>query len=88
MKLFIRAFTEHPASVNETYIEHLRAASSFAFSMIGAGIACLVHALLPFLFVTTASETIKTLHERMVTKRIATKAGTDPHSNESSTDTR
>lgn len=63
-------FTEHPASVNETYIEHMGMASSFGFRMVGCGIACLIHGLLPFLFVTTGSNAIRELHGRMVTNRV------------------
>jgi hypothetical protein len=73
MKTVIDAFTEHPASVNESYTEHLGTAWSFAFQMIGAGFACLLHGLFPFLFVTTGSSTIRDLHERMVTNRVRQK---------------
>ena len=41
----------------------------FASRMIGAGVACLLHGLFPFLFRTTGSTTIRQLHERMVTNR-------------------
>lgn len=68
MKTF-DAFTAHPASVNESYLEHLASAWSFAFRMVGAGCACFLHGLFPFLFVTTGSSTIRELHERMVTHR-------------------
>jgi hypothetical protein len=37
--------------------------------MVFAGRACLVHALLPFLFVRTGSDCICRLHERMVARR-------------------
>ena len=73
MKTPIDAFTEHPASVNETYLEHLVSAWSFAFRMISAGMACMLHGLFPFLFGTTGSSTICQLHERMVTNRIRQK---------------
>lgn len=69
MRALRRAFCEHPASVNETYIQHLLSASSFGIRMVFAGIACLVHAALPFLFVSTASNSIRELHNRMVTNR-------------------
>lgn len=69
MKGLLRPFTEHPASVGETYFEHLCRAAGFAFSMLVAGIACLIHALLPFLFVTTGSRTVTKLHDRMVQNR-------------------
>lgn len=64
-----RAFTDHPASVGESYGTHLVQASSFGFAMIGAGFACLIHGLLPFLFVTSGSRCIEDLHRRMVTHR-------------------
>jgi len=62
-------FTKHPASVDETYAEHLGVACGFSLRMCLGGLACLVHAFLPFLFVKTGSETISELHERMVTHR-------------------
>jgi hypothetical protein len=62
-------FTRHPQSVDETYMEHMGVASSFGFRMIGAGCACLVHAILPFACIKTGSLAITELHERMVTKR-------------------
>ncbi len=62
-------FTEHPASVDETYTEHMGMACSFAARMFAGGIACLVHAFLPFLFVKTGSSTIDELHDRMVVNR-------------------
>jgi len=72
----LRAFTEHPASVNETYFEHLASAWSFSFRMLFAGVACFLHGLFPFLCVTTGSSTIRQLYERMVTNRMREKSGT------------
>jgi len=69
MRTLTRAFTEHPASVNESYPEHLAVSWSFAFRLLGAGFACLLHGLFPFLFTTTGSRAIATLHERMVANR-------------------
>ena len=65
----LRPFTEHPASVGENYAEHLGAASYFGSRMILAGCACLLHGLLPFLFVRTGSRAITELNERMVANR-------------------
>ena len=64
-----RLFNEHPATVGETYGEHLAAASGFGWRMILAGLACMAHGLLPFLFVRTGSDAIGELHTRMVTNR-------------------
>ena len=69
MKPIRRAFTAHPHSVNETYVEHLGVASTFGVRMVGAGLACLVHGVLPFLFVRTGSRTITDLHHRMTAAR-------------------
>jgi Family of unknown function (DUF6356) len=65
----IRAFSEHPTSVGETYSEHLGHAACFGVRMLVAGVACLVHALLPFLFVHTGSRTVAELNDRMITGR-------------------
>ncbi len=63
------SFTEHPASVGENYLQHLRHAAGFAVSMIGGGLAVAVHAVLPFLFKKTGSGIITDLHTRMITGR-------------------
>lgn len=63
-------FTHHPASVGESYAEHLSAAGGFGLRLMIAGLACLVHAIFPFLFVRTGSKCVADLHERMVTGRI------------------
>jgi len=64
-----RWFTAHPSSVGESYFEHLRIASGFALRMLLGGLACLVHAFLPFLFVRTGSNCIAQLNERMMARR-------------------
>lgn len=63
-------FNDHPASVGETYTEHMRMALGFAATLAGAALATLVHAFLPFLFVRTGSRRITELHDRMVTNRV------------------
>ena len=65
-------FTEHPATVNETYGEHFRTANSFAGALLVGSLVCFVHAWLPFLFQKTGSGIITRLYERMVTHRIKT----------------
>lgn len=62
-------FTEHPASVDETYGEHFIMATGFGARMILGGFACLLHGIFPFLFVKTGSAQISTLHDRMVLNR-------------------
>ncbi|MCR9073878.1 MAG: DUF6356 family protein [Alphaproteobacteria bacterium] len=62
-------FTEHPRSVGETYLEHMGVAASFGGRLLVAGLACMVHAVLPFLFTKTGSQAITELHNRMVLNR-------------------
>ena len=68
-------FTDHPATVGETYWQHLASAWGFSWRMMLASLACLVHALLPFLFVKTGSAAIRDLHGRMVTNRARPRPG-------------
>ena len=65
----VRLFNDHPASIGESYGEHLVHASGFGFRMMLGGLACMVHGLLPFLFVKTGSQQISSLHSKMVTNR-------------------
>lgn len=58
-------FTDHPREVGETYGEHFAHAAGFGIRMIGGGIACLIHAVFPFLCVTTGSRTMNQLHSRL-----------------------
>ncbi len=68
--LFARLFRDHPASVGETYFEHMGMASSFGWAMLKASGACFVHALVPGLCEKTGSTIIRNLHTRMVTNRV------------------
>jgi hypothetical protein len=64
-----RLFTDHPASVGESYLQHLRVAAGFGVRMVAAGLACLLHAMLPFLFVRTGSRCIERLNAEMLARR-------------------
>ncbi len=75
MRALPRPFTDHPASVGESYAEHAQSAFGFAWRLQAASWAALVHALLPFLFAKTASGLITTLHQRMVTNRHRVSSG-------------
>jgi hypothetical protein len=62
---FDRLFVAHPRSVNEDYLAHAGVALRFALLLFRAGLAALVHAVIPALFKTGASSTIKKLHREM-----------------------
>lgn len=67
--MFDRLFRDHPASVGETYVEHMGHAFRFGVTMILGGLACLVHGLVPGLCTRTGSDCIRALHQRMVMHR-------------------
>ena len=69
MNAWRHLMTDHPASVNESYWEHFGNAAGFGFKMIWGGIVCMVHAVLPGVGCTTASDMIGELHDRMITNR-------------------
>jgi uncharacterized protein DUF6356 len=58
-------FTRHPSEVGETYFQHMAAAAGVGLRMAGGAVACFVHAVFPFLFVRTGSDTIDRLHRRI-----------------------
>lgn len=59
-----KLFTDHPASVDETYFGHMAFALWFAGRLALAALAALGHAFLPFAFQTTASRIVRDLFER------------------------
>jgi len=58
-------FTRHPTEIGESYGAHLVNASAFGGRMLLGGMAVLIHAVFPFLFVHTGSRTMAKLHRRM-----------------------
>lgn len=62
-------FIDHPASVNETYFQHMFAALGFCGRFALGALVALIHAFLPFLFCRTGSRIIADLHQNMVTHR-------------------
>ncbi|MBB3763313.1 DUF6356 family protein [Sphingomicrobium lutaoense] len=57
-------FTEHPRSIGMSWGEHGRGAARMGVAMILGGLACLVHALIPGLFVRTTSRLVDDLHAK------------------------
>jgi len=62
-------FTSHPRAVGESYGQHMGAAWSVGFTLLAAGLACLVHGLAPWMFKTTGSRTIHRLHARLTGRK-------------------
>ena len=58
-------FRDHPLSLGMSWAEHGAGAIGIGVRMIGAGAACMVHAVVPGLFTETAGRTVVDLHEQM-----------------------
>ena len=56
----------HLKSCNESYFKHMLFAGRIGTTMIAAGLACMAHGILPGLFETTGSRTIKSLAARFI----------------------
>jgi hypothetical protein len=65
----MKAFTNHPNSVGESYWQHMAVALAFAGAMLVGAAASLVHAVFPFLCTRTGSGIVLRLHERVTRRR-------------------
>ena len=72
--MFARLFTDHPASVGESYAEHFAVAARFGAKLIAGGAGALVHAVVPALCKSSASRTVASLHAELLAKRSAVRA--------------
>lgn len=64
-----RLFVDHPKSLGMSWFEHGVGAFRIGGEMIGAGAACVVHAIVPGLFTETAGRTVERLHQHMLQRR-------------------
>ena len=67
----MKLFTAHPATVGETYWQHMAVAGRFGARMLVGSIGCFVHAVLPFTCKTRGSDTVRALHAELIAKRAA-----------------
>ncbi len=65
-----RRFTDHPATVNETYFQHMGMAFGFGMRMLIGAFGCFLHGLFPWMCLTRGSDTIRDLHARMGAHRV------------------
>jgi len=64
-----RLFQEHPKSLGMSWAAHGAGALVIGARMVGAGLACIVHAVVPALFTETAGRTVMSLHDHMVKRK-------------------
>ena len=60
-----RLFVEHPRSLGMSWAAHGVGAVAIGAKLVGAGLACLVHAVVPGFFTQTAGKTITGMYDHM-----------------------
>lgn len=60
-----KLFTQHPESIGETYFEHFKFAFKSGCCLTLAGLALLLHSIFPFIFVTTARDTMAKISQEI-----------------------
>ncbi|HKH27138.1 MAG TPA: DUF6356 family protein [Sphingomicrobium sp.] len=66
-------FTDHPRSLGMSWASHGAGAVKIGAELIGAGAACIVHAIVPAWFTETAGRTVLRLHDVMVKRKAGAK---------------
>jgi hypothetical protein len=64
-----RIFSEHPSSLGMSWAEHAIGAVIIAVRLIAAGIACLIHAIVPVWFAQTAGRTVTEMYQEMTRRK-------------------
>jgi hypothetical protein len=64
-----RLFAQHPRSLGMSWASHGIGAIAIGAKLIGAGAACLVHAIVPGLFTDTAGKTVTNMYDHMKQRR-------------------
>lgn len=60
-----RIFSEHPRSLGMSWASHAMGAVGISARLIGAGVACLIHAVVPVWFTGTAGRTVTNMYDHM-----------------------
>jgi hypothetical protein len=64
-----RLFLEHPRSLGMSWGGHGVGAVVIGAKLVGAGLACLIHAVVPGFFTQTAGKTITRMYDHMAKRR-------------------
>ena len=64
-----RMFLEHPRSLGMSWARHGVGAVAIGARLVGAGLACLVHAVVPGVFTQTAGKTVTHMYDHMMKRR-------------------
>ena len=69
--MLAKLFIDHPRSLGMSWAGHGFGAIGIGVRMIGAGAACIVHAVFPAVFTETAGRTVTSLYAHMQERRAA-----------------
>jgi Family of unknown function (DUF6356) len=64
-----RLFLEHPRSLGMSWAGHGIGAVAIGARLVGAGLACLVHAVVPGVFTQTAGKTVTHMYDHMARRK-------------------
>jgi hypothetical protein len=64
-----RLFTEHPRALGMTWAGHGVGAARIGFELLGAAVACFIHAIVPGWFTETAGRRIVKLSDHIRARR-------------------
>ena len=64
-----RLFLEHPRSLGMSWAGHGVGAVAIGARLVGAGLACMIHALVPGVFTQTAGKTITDMYDHMAKRK-------------------
>ena len=77
MRKLATMFLAHPRSLGMSWASHGIGAVKIGATLIGAGLACLIHAIVPAWFTQTAGKTVSGLHEHMVQRKAGASSPSD-----------
>lgn len=66
-----RLFVDHPRSLGMSWAQHGIGAVSIGATLLGAGAACLVHAVVPGWFTQTAGKTVARIYDHIQARKAA-----------------
>ena len=66
-----RLFVEHPRSLGMSWAQHGIGAVAIGATLVGAGAACLVHAIVPGWFTQTAGKTVARMYDHIQNRKAA-----------------
>jgi|KBSSwiStaDraftv2_1062776.scaffolds.fasta_scaffold718652_2 hypothetical protein len=64
-----RLFNDHPRSLGMTWASHGAGAAIIGVRLVGAGIACLVHSIVPAWFTQTAGRTVTDIYDDIARRK-------------------